>query len=309
MILGKTAHSTSIHNLNADRGLSKSQKILYLFLNWANNLFPYFRVDQRIEFKKFSDLPWQSEWEKTYKESSPGRRLSDIFWRALPWEKIEEELGEIHVFDTGCGHGNYATRLMEASGGRLASYTGVDAKKRENWAVIETQNPNFHFIHSTSSDILPLIPPETNLFVTQSAIEHFDEDLPFFKAIKEFTHRKGTPVIQIHNIPGKAILPLYLFHGLRQYTPRTLSKITRIFGNADLFLYGLGGRMGKKVQWKYFTWPLLILRGKAKWSEDVAQYDKEVRKATEYDILNPSSSPLFWVLIIHSNPQSHIWKK
>jgi hypothetical protein len=301
--------STSIHSLNADTGLSKPNKLAYLFLNWLNNLFPYLHVDPRIVFMKFAELPWRKELEKTYPESSPGRRLSDVFWRALPWGEIKEELGEIHVFDTGCGHGNYSTRLMEASNGRLSSYTGVDAKSRDSWKELESKNPTFRFIHSTSNDILPLIPKDANLFITQSAIEHFEEDMPFYEAIAEFIGKADKPVIQIHNFPGKAILPLYLFHGVRQYTPRNISKITRLFKGSGIYLYGLGGDACKKVQWKYFTWPLLILRKKARWSEDVAAYDAEVRKAAEYDILNPSGSPLFWVLVIHSHLKNRIWEK
>lgn len=299
--------STSIHSLNADRGLSKPNKLLYLFLNWVNNLFPYREVDPRIEFKDYDTLAWRKEWDKTYPQSSVGRRLSDIFWRALPWQAIKEELGETHVFDTGCGSGNYGERLMAASGGLLGSYTGIDAREHSNWDTLKTKYPNFTFLKSNSSDIRSLIPAEANLFITQSAIEHFDEDLAFFEQVKEHIGKHKGPVIQIHNFPARAILPLYLFHGLRQYTPRTASKITRLFADAGVYLYGLGGRAAKRVQWKHFTWPLLIMRRKATWSDDVVAYDAEVRKAVEHDVLRKNRNPLFWVMIIHSNMKHKIW--
>ncbi len=299
--------STSIHNLNADKGLNFFEKISYLFLNWVNNLFPYKNIDSRIEIRPYCDPKWREELKNTYESSSVGRRLSDIFWRTLPWEKIKEELGEIHVFDTGCGRGNYSTRLQSASKGLVASYTGIDAKRREDWIELKKHNLNFNFIESTSNDISKLIPPKTNLFVTQSAIEHFDEDLVFFEQIKEFVDKSKGPVIQIHNFPAKATLPLYLFHGLRQYTPRNISKITRLFKNSKIYLYGLGGNSGKLVQFKYFTWPLLILKGKAKWSEDLEKYSREVSKAIESDVAKPSGSPIFWVLIIHSGFKSKVW--
>jgi len=299
--------STSIHNLNADRGLNFPQKIAYLFLNWVNNLAPYLNVDKRINIRPFNNPKIKEEFENTYKESSVGRRLSDIFWRTLPWDNIVEELGEIHIFDTGCGQGNYGARLMDASGGRVTSYTGVDAKARPNWVELKNKYPCFNFIESTSSDISKLIPTNTNLFVTQSAIEHFDEDIRFFDQIRDFVNNTNKPVIQIHNFPSRAILPLYLFHGLRQYTPRTVSKITRIFSNSSVYLYGLGGRAAKKIQWKYFTWPLLILRKKATWSENIEKYNQEVREAVEYDIKRPTKLPLFWVMIVHSNCKNQIW--
>lgn len=300
--------STSIHNLNADRGLSKPMKLSYLCLNWVNNLLPYWQIDQRIVFKNFGGLPWEKEWDKTYQASSIGRRLSDLFWRTLPWDKIVDELGEIHVFDTGCGHGNYSIRLDDASGGCITSYTGVDAKRRENWSELEKQYPNFHFIESSSSDISSLIPSNTNLFITQSAIEHFDEDLPFFRQIRQYIEKSDKPVIQIHNFPARAILPLYLLHGVRQYTPRTVSKITRLFdGKTKFYLVGLGGKTSKKLHFKYFTWPILILRRKATWSNNVDVYDKAVRKAISDDSRHPIKNPLFWVMIIHSNFKNKIW--
>lgn len=301
--------STSIHSLNADKGLNPFQKLAYLFLNWLNNLRPYSDLDPRIEIRSFRAETWKQELENTYETSSIGRRLSDLFWRTLPWDRIREELGEIHVFDTGCGQGNYSTRLLSASGGRIVSYTGIDAKRRDNWDKLENKNPNFRFIASSSSDIRDLIPEKTNLFVTQSAIEHFDEDLRFFEQIKGFVEKSDRPIIQVHNFPAKAILPLYLFHGVRQYTPRNISKITRIFKDtsSQMYLYGLGGSAGKKVQWKYFTWPLLILRRKAKWSEDIPRYNTEVIEAIEADMEHPSRSPIFWVLIIHSHLEKKIW--
>ena len=301
--------STSIHSLNADKGLNFFEKILYLILNIINNMFPYTFLDSRLKVCPYQDPQWASEMDDTYATSSVGRRLSDVFWRTLPWTEIEEELGEIHIFDTGCGHGNYGKRLLEASGGRVKTYTGVDAKRRDNWIELETAYPNFRFLESTSSDIRHLIPPNANMFVTQSAIEHFDEDLPFFEQIREHIDQLGTPAIQIHNFPGRAILPLYLFHGIRQYTPRTVSKITRLFKDTStkMYLYGLGGKRGKRVHWKYFTWPLLVLRGRATWSDDVSKYDREVKQAISWDMQHPSTSPIFWVLIIHSHIHKNIW--
>ncbi len=295
--------STSIHTLNADKGLSKANKLVYLFLNWVNNLFPYFQVDERIVFKNFGDLPWQGAWDKTYPSSSPSRKTCDLFWKSIDWAGIQQELGgEIHIFDTGCGHGNYGERIMDGSGGRISSYTGVDAKRRANWSLLEEKYPSFHFIESSSNDVSSLIPPKINLFVTQSAIEHFDADLIFFEQIKSFIDKAGHPVMQIHLFPAGATLPLYLFHGLRQYTPRTISKITRLFGQPFKFaLYGLGGRASAKLHFKYFTWPVLITRKFEKPTFDVDEYEPLLRKAVDRDASRILKNPLFWALIISSS--------
>ncbi len=263
-------------------------------------------VDKRIQFRQFKNLDWRRHLNRTYKTSSIARRLSDLFWYSLPWDKIKQELGGIHIFDTGCGSGNYGVRISDVAGS-LGSYTGVDAKEKPNWEELK-KRPNFKLIKSSSNDISQLIPPNTNLFITQSAIEHFDEDLLFFKQINEFIKKNNRSIMQIHLFPAAATLPLYLFHGLRQYTPRTISKITQIFDDGSKFyLCGLGGNKGKHLHWKYFTKPLLILRRGAKWSEDPKKYDAEILNAIESDINKPSKSPLFWALIIHSNLKEKLW--
>src|SRR4051812_42565975 len=98
--------STSIHSLNADTGLNFIEKPLYLFLNWVNNLFPYTNVDKNIKLEPFKALNWKERWDSTYPSSSAARKSSDLFWQTLPWQKIKEELGGIHIFDTGCGRGH-----------------------------------------------------------------------------------------------------------------------------------------------------------------------------------------------------------
>lgn len=299
MLSNKTT-STSIHNLNADSGLSKIQKITYLFLNFVNNLLPYWWVDSRIKFKKFGDLPWKKYLDKTYAASSAARKTSDLFWRALPWENVERAIGaKIHVFDTGCGQGNYGPRIMEASGGRVVAYTGVDAKRRENWSLLEGRGLNLSFIESNSTKIISLIPPETNLFVTQSAIEHFDHDINYFEQVREFVDKSSHKVAQIHIFPAGATLPLYLFHGLRQYVPRTISKITKLFSDDYNFeLYGLGGRECAKIHFRYFTWPTLIIRKFEKPTFNELEYAPLIESAIEKDSKDMPKSPIFWALII-----------
>ncbi len=295
--------STSIHGLNADTGLNFPQKIAYLILNWVNNLLPYSNIDKRIKIKFWKSDVWEKRWGDTYKESSAARKLSDLFWMTLDWQEIKKGVGDIHVFDTGCGSGNYGDRIIDWSKGEVKSYTGVDAKPRKNWESLEKKHKDFHLISSRSTDISALIPEETNFYMTQSAIEHFDSDLVFFEQIKADIEKKKKKAIQVHLFPGAATLPLYLFHGLRQYNPRTISKITRLFDSSYSFeLIGLGGNRAKIVHFKYFTWPVLIMRKSL--SKPVIEnpliYDIELRSAIAKDMEKPSISPIFWALIIRS---------
>ena len=299
--------SSSLHTLNADKGLSFFEKPLYLFLNWLNNLLSYTNVDKRINFKPLS-MNWKNYLDKTHKESSMARKLSDLFWWTLPWEKINNELGEINIFDTGCGSGGYGVRLIEASNNSVNSYTGVDAKEKATWNEFQSKYKNFKLIKSTSNDVSSFIPKETNLIMTQSAIEHFDEDLLYFEQIKKFVDSSNKPVLQIHVFPAVSTLPLYLFHGLRQYNPRNISKITRMFDDHSLItLILLGRREGRKLHFKYFTWPVLILRKFAKPTFDTSEYELEMTRALVEDGKEAAKSPIFWALIIETRMKEGIF--
>lgn len=108
-----TSKTTSIHNLNADKGLNIPQKVLYLLLNWANNLFPYTKNDNSLVIRNFTCQDLQAYWSKLDITSSPTRKLSNLFWLRLPWKEIKQELGKINILDTGCGSGNYGRRLID----------------------------------------------------------------------------------------------------------------------------------------------------------------------------------------------------
>jgi hypothetical protein len=66
--------------------------------------------------------------------------------------------------------------------------------------------------------------------------------ITYFLHVRDHIRRCQTPVIQIHLIPSGACLRLYRLHGTRQYTPRNISKITRLFGGRSYkILISLGG--------------------------------------------------------------------
>ena len=95
----------------------------------------------------------------------------------------------------------------------------------------------------TSVNFLKKIPENTNLFITQSAIEHFENDLDFFRQINQFIYKKDINAIQIHLFPAPPSLWLYLHHGVRQYNLRSLKKILEIFNKIRTYavIYPLGG--------------------------------------------------------------------
>jgi len=293
--------TTSIHKLNADRGFNnKLQAVSYLLLNWINNLFPYTNVDSDLVIRDFVCDDLREYWDRLSVKTSPGRRLSDLFWLKLPWDDIRKELGEIHILDTGCGSGVWGPILLDYSNDRVATYTGLDIRKRDDWAKLEEEHDNFCFRQTKANDVSAYIPEGTNLFMTQSAIEHFDRDLSFFKQIRDYVLSCGKSVIQVHLFPSSSCLRLYRFHGVRQYTPRTVSRITRLFKDfSAAMLFRLGGRQCNRFHYERITKPLLILREQRK--ERGQEYESSLLMAIEQDMRNPQKFPVFYALVIHSN--------
>lgn len=249
--------STSVHNLNAEKGLNRFQKVFYLLLNWANNLFPDTNVDNSLVIRDFACEDLRKHWTQLDATSSPSRKLSDLFWMELPWGKLRQELNEINILDAGCGSGNYGSKLVDWSNNCIASYAGIDVYKNDNWTKLKNYS-NFAFHQSNASDILHYIPYGTNFFMSQSAIEHFDEDLLYFKRIRDYILSYQRSIIQVHLFPSASCLRLYRFHGVRQYTPRTVSMIARLFKNFSYaVLFRLGGEECNDLHYEFITKPLV----------------------------------------------------
>jgi len=292
---------TSLHGLNNDRGLSISQRVLYWIFNWANNLFPYKNIDEKLEIRDFKCKNLKKKWSKLYLKSSPSRKLSDLFWINLPWSKIKEELKEINILDIGCGSGNYGQRLVNFSNNNISGYKGIDIYENENWAKLEKKYSFFRFEKFDGINITKNIPKDTNFFMTQSAIEHFDEDLDFFKQIKDYIISFKNNVIQIHLFPSKVCLYLYRYHGARQYTPRTISKVTKLFKDfSSTILYNLGGDFCNYLHYNYIINPLKK-RGVDMRDTKPQEYDKLLFKSIKKDMTHSSKLPTFYALIINSN--------
>jgi SAM-dependent methyltransferase len=300
--------STSRHRLNADRPLSAFGKAGYFLLNWLNNQFPYAWLDPAAAVRDFVRTDVAARWPDLPRGASPSRTLSDLFWLTLPWTAIREELGEIRVFDAGCGSGQYGPRLLAWAGGQIESYTGTDAREHEAWASLAAGDPRLRFFRSQAEQFRGRIPAGTNLFISQSAVEHFDEDVVFFDQIRDYVRATTGPVLQIHLVPSQACLRLYHLHGVRQYTPRTLSTLTRLFApDAYAVLYRLGGRAANRVHYSFITKPLLILGKGDRRKKEPEEYDRQLLAAVSDDMRLPQRSPAFWALVIHSRWNTRVF--
>jgi SAM-dependent methyltransferase len=292
--------STSRHRLNADRPLSAIGKAGYFLFNGLNNALPYARLDPKLAVRDFVSADVAARWPDLPRGASPSRTLSDLFWLSLPWAAIHEALGEVHILDVGCGSGGYGPRLLASAGHHLAFYCGTDARPHDAWPALEAGDRRLRFFRSEAENFRGRIPDGTNFFISQSAVEHFDDDLVFFQQIRDYVETAPGPVLQIHLVPSQACLLLYHLHGVRQYTPRTLSTITRLFSSGDqALLYRLGGRGCNRLHYSFITRPFFQGRRDRR-KEEPDEYDRQLFDAVRSDMLRPQPSPAFYALVIHS---------
>lgn len=86
-----------------------------------------------------------------------------------------------------------------------------------------------------------------------TVLEHVDRDKDLIRKFGGFLKPRGT---QLHIAPAAAALPIYLWHGYRQYTPRDLVER---FGT-DAEIVQLGGAGSLLVHLLWITIPELLLR-------------------------------------------------
>lgn len=300
--------STSIHTISGDEGLGKFHALAYRLFNWANNQLPVRYLDANLGLLEFRPRSLRANWPRLDRGSSPARRLSQLFLLELPWSKIEGELGEIQVVDIGCGSGYYGVRLTEYSHRRLATYTGIDIRQRETWQSLEEQYPNFRLHLLTSDNLLDCLPEGANFFLTSSALEHFREDLLPFLQLRDYISSYGRSVLQVHLLPSSANLSHSPYHGVRQYTPRTVSKLTRLFsGSSHSVLFGLGSKQCNRVHYEFITAPLFRY-GLGDLRESQAEiYEEALLSAVEEDMRSPGYPPACYALIILSNWKTELF--
>lgn len=243
--------SSSFHAVNYDGGLSLPECAVWRVGNWLNN-----HMLPNLGAKELA-VPFVARMEDVdvsmlTDESSPARTLVDIFWMKLDWKKLASALGELHICDIGCGRGDYGPFLMKSSGGVVRSYTGIDIKSNERWDYNILEG-GIEFIRSDSHEVCEVIPSKCNVLVSNSAVEHFDEDLLFFQQLRDYAVSASGPIVQVHTLPSAAGCRMYGYHGVRQYTMRTLRRITTVYEGTDAWplAYCLGGPASTQVHLDY----------------------------------------------------------
>ena len=295
--------SSSVHQWSSDAGLNHLQKILWMILNWVNNhWFPNW-IDSNLSKICFYPVVNKHSWNATYETmTSPSRILAKIFMLQLPWREICLELGDLHILDIGCGSGNNGVRLQRWSGNMVSTYVGMDLKRHNNWKEVINILSKSSFIQTDVADVSQCFKAETNFIFSQSSIEHFGDDIKLFHDIHAFVRQNAKPVIQVHLLPSAVGLSLYRWHGVRQYTPRTISMLTKVFNDCSYArLFPLGGTRCNMahIALRKFHQRSNVDDGRTKMLQ--YEYTDKVREAIVSDAEKVQERPSFYALVIHSN--------
>jgi len=300
-----SSESSSSHVLCVDNSTNGLVHFFYYVFNFLNNSFGDAGVDAKLGIRKFRLSDWERYWKLLDEQPSPSRAFSDLFWAALPWESFQNDLGEIHMLDIGCGQGVYAKKFSIFSGDRISSYAGLDVRAYNEWRQFQERDISFSTFDG--ENLSQHIPTRTNLIVSQSALEHIPKDLYLFQQIHDWTQKNPRPILQLHLIPSAYGLRLFRLHGVRQYTPRTISRITRIFNDASVsILFELGGRVSNELHLKFITDPLRKGKGDRRY-QDPEEYAHRLKDAVRRDMDAPTTVPSFYALAVASSFSSSLF--
>ena len=261
-------------SFTGDEKLNFWEKLQWLLINFWGGILNYHN-GRKFKF-------WRPEILDTDSES-PYRKIINAFLK----KKIPELLkgNEVSVLDIGCGTG-YVYKLITGIGYRV-DYTGVDLIKR---SAFERNVPGGRLVLSKIEDFSP--DRKFDLVISNTCLEHIRDDV--------LSARKmlGFGGAQIHIVPSFWSLPLYLWHGYRQYGPRSVRLLFGEKGEA----FRLGGVFSFLLHFFLITVPQRVLRHpfifrKYNW------YSSLCRIANTLDTLAPCMSAMYIVVIRENRPK------
>jgi SAM-dependent methyltransferase len=176
---------------------------------------------------------------------SPARLYSDHFLdTVLPQLEPRRQLD---VLEIGCGSGSLCRRL--AGLGFSGTYTGLDIGDRFDRTPVAGFSTEF--IRADATAWRP--DRRFDLVISVSALEHIPDDRLVIARARDWLRPGGA---QVHIVPSGWALPLYLWHGYRQYHRRAIAE--RFAPGATT--YRLGGACGFVLHFLFITLAEMLLK-------------------------------------------------
>lgn len=260
--------SSSFININGDLKQNKFTIILYLFLNFLQNIY-YSLFKKKFRFINF--VPSKKKY--FFKnDQSISRKLCGVFWKNINWNILNYYLGKFNICEIGPGDGNYFKKDISIKKKLIKKYTGYDVVENKNWK--KQNKKNFILKKFDGYSFQKIISKNNNLFLSQSCLEHVRYDLKFFHDIKKKFKKSKKKSILIKCVPSPFCLFTYLTHGYRQYNTKNLNKISNVLGSDNLFVIKLGSFFLNLEHLKNTTLPLIYKKKDMMKSQNKFYYNK-----------------------------------
>jgi len=291
--------------INADTDKRVFSRLLWLIDCFLDNVNPVLPKNSDIKVVPFSRTDNMYELDDSCLHT-PSRVLSNMFWSNLNWKYFRDAFGgELSVLDIGCGSGKYSEIFSQFSEKSISKYKGIDIYEHKDWNE-KYKREGFEFLIGSVDDINEIYNGE-DLVLSQSVLEHVENDKKLIDSISQISEKNNKRIIQIHLVPSSPCLYKYLWHGFRQYTPRKIDALLRHVGSAEKFLVPLGGKHCNAVHFKWITLPEIVSRVtrlSLKNMESASEeYKEEREKAIILDAnqkLNINKASFFAIVIDHN---------
>ena len=227
-----------------DGQLTVAQRMLYLAMNLKRN---FGLRSQAVPRESFCG----NRMHRTPSAASPSRTLTEAFF----CERLPKMLpyGKIRVLEIGCGSGSLAFLLDEI--GYSGTYVGVDVAD----SFDRTTRCGFERSFVLTDANCYEANSKYDLVVSVSALEHIANDRLLIPKLRALVAPGG---LQLHFIPSGWGLPVYLWHGYRQYTAPALAEL---FDPRQATFFAMGGLPSFIFHFLFITVGEILLKLKLRW--------------------------------------------